>query len=319
MVQTADEGGASQPSCGCVLLVDDEREFLGELEIALTDCGHRCVCTTHPTEALRLLDERPDIDVVVSDIRMPDMDGLALLSAVRERFGDRTWLQVIFITGHASLDAAIDALRLEAVDFLRKPVRRDEFIAAVERALRSAHEAREALARWQESGEQLARLGSEAARIAEALAAFSPGALERGPSREANREAAVRTGSRQEEEGRNEQTSRERLLQLIHSRRVKAAFFSGKLFAEPIWDMLLELMECRLRNRPVSVSSLCIASGIPATTALRRLEELEEEGLVVRVPDPKDGRRQFLELTDEAAKRLVGYLTTLDRKLRPSA
>jgi FixJ family two-component response regulator/DNA-binding MarR family transcriptional regulator len=301
-----------------VLVVDDERELLGELEIALTDCGHQCLCTTRPRDALRLLDERRDVDVVVSDIRMPEMDGLTLLSAMRERFGDRTWLQVIFITGHADVDTAVGALRLEAVDFLRKPLRRDEFIVAVNRALGNAREARRTLASWQESGQQLARLGSEAARIAEALAAFTPGILERAPSRQTDREAAARTGSKQEG-GRNEQTSRERLLQLIQSRRVKAAFFSGKLFAEPIWDMLLELLECRLRDRRVSVSSLCIASAIPATTALRRIEELEKEGLVVRVPDPKDGRRQFLELTDEAARRLVGYLTALDRKLRTTA
>lgn len=76
--------------------------------------------------------------------------------------------------------------------------------------------------------------------------------------------------------------------------------FGADLFGEASWDMLLELYDAEFTGRKVSVSSLCFASGVPQTTALRWIKVLEREGQIKRTPDPRDGRRYFMELTDDA-------------------
>ena len=77
--------------------------------------------------------------------------------------------------------------------------------------------------------------------------------------------------------------------------------------------MMLDLMAARLEGRQVAVSSLCIAAAVPATTALRWIKSLTEEGLFRRVQDPRDGRRVFIELSNEAAGALVQFFRAAAR------
>lgn len=95
---------------------------------------------------------------------------------------------------------------------------------------------------------------------------------------------------------------------LIRKRRKRSAAFGADLFADPVWDMMLDLLAARLDGRAVRTSSLCIAAGVPTTTALRWIRELTERGLFVRVPDPQDGRGVLIELSEDAAERLMEYL-----------
>lgn len=81
-------------------------------------------------------------------------------------------------------------------------------------------------------------------------------------------------------------------------RRKRAAIFGKpELFGEPAWDILLDLYIAHAEGKPVSVSSACIGSAAPATTGLRWLGVLAEEGLVVRENDADDNRRVLVRLT----------------------
>ena len=102
-----------------------------------------------------------------------------------------------------------------------------------------------------------------------------------------------------------------RLLLDMHASRMN--YFPSGLFADPAWDMLLDLTHARLAGKHISVSSLCIASGVPATTALRRITDLVEKGLAVRIKDNNDGRRIFVELTDDGFARMIHYLEKIER------
>ena len=104
-----------------------------------------------------------------------------------------------------------------------------------------------------------------------------------------------------------------RLKALIKLRQIRATHFQGDLFSDPCWDMLLDLMEARLNEKQVSVSSLCIASGVPQTTALRRIEDLIGAGLIARQDDLADRRRVFVSLTDECASRFGSYLDDISQ------
>lgn len=94
---------------------------------------------------------------------------------------------------------------------------------------------------------------------------------------------------------------------IIRRRQLRGQFFKDELFADPAWDMLLDLTAARAEHRRVSVTSLCIASGVPTTTALRWIKVLEQSGLVERKEDDTDRRRAFIALSDEGAETMARY------------
>lgn len=100
---------------------------------------------------------------------------------------------------------------------------------------------------------------------------------------------------------------------IIRARRLRDQFFDRELFADPAWDILLDLTAARLESTPVAVSSLCIAAAVPPTTALRWIKTLTEAGLLVRAADTRDGRRVFIELSEPAAAGMIAYLQAVAR------
>lgn len=82
---------------------------------------------------------------------------------------------------------------------------------------------------------------------------------------------------------------------------------------DPVWAMVLELCAARLEERELSVTSLCLASGLPVTTALRRLDELERDGRIRRQPDRTDRRRVFVELETEFHERVVAQILAMNQ------
>jgi DNA-binding MarR family transcriptional regulator len=102
-----------------------------------------------------------------------------------------------------------------------------------------------------------------------------------------------------------------RTIQKARSRRTK--FLSSALFAEPAWDMLLELFASAAEQKRVTIGDLCSASKVPQTTALRWIDILLREGLVTRRPDPLDGRRIHVEITPSAYQAMQDYASQLSR------
>lgn len=93
---------------------------------------------------------------------------------------------------------------------------------------------------------------------------------------------------------------------IYRSRRLRDDAFGeiANQFREPTWDILLDLYLAAAKGRPVSVSSACIGSGAPQTTAIRHLALLESAGLVVRTPNPMDNRAGIVTLTEDAIRRV---------------
>jgi DNA-binding MarR family transcriptional regulator len=97
---------------------------------------------------------------------------------------------------------------------------------------------------------------------------------------------------------------------LVHRLRLRRNdHFSSRLFGEPAWDMLLDLYINHADGKRVTVTSLCIAANVPATTALRHIQTLEQSGEVVRRPDPRDGRRHYIDLSDQGRERMEKALS----------
>ncbi|HEX7737729.1 MAG TPA: response regulator [Ktedonobacteraceae bacterium] len=116
-----------------VMLVDDDQMLLRALSetITLRMSTVTVETVTSTQEALQLLQER-EYSAIISDIQMPGMDGLELLSHVQKHYPD---IPVLLITGYNDQKIAIEAVRAGAYDYIRKPIERDDFIAALTRAL----------------------------------------------------------------------------------------------------------------------------------------------------------------------------------------
>lgn len=113
-----------------ILVIDDEQPTLKMFGLLLGALGHECRAAASGEEGLRLfLTEKPD--VVLTDIKMPGIDGMEVLRSLKEA-DPRT--EVIVITGHGDVDLAVAAMNLDATDFINKPVRSEDLVAALERA-----------------------------------------------------------------------------------------------------------------------------------------------------------------------------------------
>ncbi len=105
-----------------ILLVDDEKNILEIMRIALIDSGYDIISTTKPREALKIVQENI-FDAMITDIKMENMDGITLLKKVKEIYPD---MVVILITAYASVQTAVQALREGAADYITKPFRIEE-------------------------------------------------------------------------------------------------------------------------------------------------------------------------------------------------
>ena len=146
------------------------------------------------------------------------------------------------------------------------------------------------------NAERLRQLSDEVSRIASTLARLSAGP---GSSAPALHSHPV--------ESEIPPLSGDTVRKVIRARRLRSNYFSEELFADPAWDMMLDLLQAEIAQLRVPVSSLCIAAAVPATTALRWLKTLVGQGLFVRRADPHDGRRVFVELAPDTSTSLRRY------------
>jgi DNA-binding MarR family transcriptional regulator len=147
------------------------------------------------------------------------------------------------------------------------------------------------------ASQRLKQLSDEVGRIAATLARLStgPDAIPKAIERPAAASSDVPP------------VSGETVRSVIRARRIRSRYFDEELFADPAWDMLLDLLQAEIAQHRVPVSSLCIAAAVPATTALRWIKTMTDNGLFNRRADPHDGRRVFIELAPAASLAMRRY------------
>ncbi len=95
--------------------------------------------------------------------------------------------------------------------------------------------------------------------------------------------------------------------EMITARRRRSRFFPSEIFADPAWDILLDLYLAEIEQRRIMISNLCVAADVPPTTALRWITTLIERGLISRKPDKLDRRRVHVELTQSTSDGMRFY------------
>jgi DNA-binding NtrC family response regulator len=113
-----------------ILIVDDEKDFVEMLGLRLEDAGEIITPAYNGQECLDIL-EKTDIDVVILDILMPGMDGIATLKEIKKRF---PLVEVIMLTGHGTTESAVQGMKLGAFDYLLKPADFEDLTHKVESA-----------------------------------------------------------------------------------------------------------------------------------------------------------------------------------------
>jgi DNA-binding MarR family transcriptional regulator len=253
-------------------------------------------------------------DLVMVDCAVASADALALLSRLDMR-GGKAGAQLVVSTTMAALDSVFGCFSLSAPQILVDPGRAERIIA-IGRVL-----ARVSNLRLREMGEEdrlmLLRLTEQVGRIAERLEKLSPGQREGGGAFRFESPAQAWRAQGEDQRSAREEEQRPRLPEaavlrrIIKARQARMRHFDADLFADPAWDILLDLAAARAERQQVSVTSLCIAAGVPATTALRWIGQMVDADLLVRVSDPHDRRRAYIALSDNTADALAHYFSEI--------
>jgi DNA-binding response OmpR family regulator len=274
-----------------ILVVDDEPSAVEELVFTFNAAGMPAVGATTAHDGLETFLRDRSIGVIVSDIRMPTQDGISFLQKIR-RCGERgAACEVILATGFPEVASAIDAIDLKVGKYLLKPFEPDEMLASVSAALSRF---RRAMA--ESSAQDVAITGLRRLLGETGLQSVGPGSAK--PT-----SALVSPDERE----------KKRILTLksmLEFRDVRSEFLPQEIFGDPAWFMLLELALIDRSGKRTSVSGLCMTAKVSQTTALRRVQDMVEAGLIVRRNDPADRRRSYISLSPDARERLD---TLLDR------
>lgn len=261
---------------------------------------------------------RPLGEVVLVDC--PELSGreAAALARLDERAA-RSGAHLVISTSVAALDEVFSCCDLSAPQILVDPTQAER-VVALGRVL-----ARVPNLRLRElSGDDrltLLRLTEQVGEIASRLERLgSQGVSPAGGAFRFESPAPGYNGPDDEDESRNfirkprPPLPDPRLVRrILRQRHLRGKFFDGELFADPAWDILLDLTAARAEHRRVSVTSLCIASGVPPTTALRWIRQMTEAGLLERVEDDADRRRAFIALSDKSADAMARYFAELGK------
>ena len=115
-----------------ILLVDDEAPFVETMTKRLTKRKLKIFSALNGKDALKELGENSSIEIVLLDVKMPGIDGIETLQQIKKKY---PLVEVIMLTGHATVESAIDGMKLGAFDYLMKPCDMDHLMAKVEEAV----------------------------------------------------------------------------------------------------------------------------------------------------------------------------------------
>jgi len=282
--------GAERPP---VLIVSSGGGALRRAEEAIASAGWRTVAVPFEGAADRL-DRQVDASAVWIEFDSDEPDPEALIRAAigGHRFPTLVSLPFALLdrveaaVGDRATDLLVDANALDRITALSLVTARRGVATAV-------HEVSA-----EPSAARLRQLSDEVGRIAATLARLStsppPASVELQPLAGSDGDFSV---------------SGDTVRAVIRARRLRTRFFDADLFADPAWDMLLDLFQAEIAQHRVPVSSLCIAAAVPPTTALRWIKTMTDAGLFRRRADPHDGRRIFIELDPSASSAMRRYFS----------
>ncbi len=298
-----DSGARSVDRTLRLLIVEDEPLVAQEVYDALSGTGLSIAIAEDGVEAVLWIAANGPPDIVLVDIRMPRMDGISFVSRMISNLPEGHQCAVIFASGHGTVGHVAAAMRLDALDFLEKPMDRMQVRAAVDRARRRLAERRNETSRQIELLAEVRQIRDRSDALMSELTSAVPG--RRGAPDRMSRPSGLAVVP----ESTDIYADVTALLQRVQ--KVRKRILGEEGLDDTIWEMLLDLMAAHLRGEVVTVTSLCMVSDSPQTTALRRIEQMEAVGLVERQPDEGDRRRRIVTLTPKGIDGISRYLSAV--------
>lgn len=263
-------------------------------------CGLRVSQTMSIADAAALVAGRGSVSLVLVEIGDVFSDDAAAVLAMLDDQAADSRTAVIVSCSQSTLDATAAHIAAPYATLICDPSPADRVLA-----IYAAMPGTTGVAETGRAAEvhQLLHLTDEVARIARAIA----GLPDHGTTGSAVSDRLTGYRSTPTRETPVAVTAAD-IRTMIRWRRRRDGLFPADLFADPAWDMMLDLAAARLEGAQVAVSSLCIAAAVPATTALRWIKTLTEAGLFERVADPNDRRRIHIRLSEAVATTVLGFL-----------
>lgn len=257
--------------------------------------------------------EQPLGDLVLVDC--PVIEGAELAALVQlDMRAARSGTQLVVSTSIGSLDDVFGCLDQSSAQILVSPSRADRVVALGRLLTAEGARVRELSDHDRMS---LLRLTEQVSQIAQQLETLS-GPADDGAVVKASAFSFDGNGARDPAAQRLTRKTRPALpdprlvRKVIRQRQMRGRIFQSDLFADPAWDMLLDLTAARVEHKRVSVTSLCLASGVPPTTALRWINQMTDMGLFCRAEDDSDRRRAFVTMSEKACDAMAQYFAEVD-------
>lgn len=266
-----------------VLVVDDDEAGLCDLTASLQRAGLACAGASTGWQALETLVAGTIPSVVVTDISMPELDGIELAQRLT-RMEVPKLPEIVFISGNAGLGHAVDAIRLGARDLLTKPIDLRRLIQIVKEVQLERH-----------------ALSSPATASSRLRADRSP------------------DHPRRHEPMDVEAMSIRVLKSLRNLQRIRREHLPAGLAVEASWEILLDLYISDERKGRNSLTAVGASAGVALTSALRRIHELESKGMISRVSDERDKRRATARLTEEGREAVESFVRAYVDRCRDEA
>lgn len=279
-----------------ILVVEDDPACAEGLQEVLEECGYTTVWAKAPHEAVEAIGREERIGVVILDLRLPELDGVRLLSKLRAAAagGRGASLQAILCSGNADPRDLDSAMRSGFSAFIPKPIARTDLLNAVADSVR----------RYSKSEQDRASRDGLLNRFRKLEDSF--GGLAREVASMSNLPLAEALG-KQEDSGNphpalDKAWHAVQCRRLMHEARQTDALLTRLQIEDAEWRLLLSLFEAELEGKEISATSLALAAGASASAGLRRVAALTQRGLVFRAEDRSDARRALVELTESGRK-----------------
>lgn len=289
------------------LIIADDADAAAEALAALALAGCTARRPVGFADAAADISNYDGLDLIVIETTGAPDDLLDLVLARADTIACERSLGIVATVLPGQIDAAAAQLLGPRAQILCNPGQAER-VSAIAAAKWRARGVMDDVNRESESA-RLRRLSEEVARIADTLARLTRG--DDAEPRPGVRDRGV--GYRGPDAGPAVEIAATEVRSVIRARRLRAQFFADELFADPAWDMLLDLFAAELERRQVSVSSLCIAAAVPPTTALRWIGTLHEAGLFERQADPSDRRRAYIGLSAKGLEGMRSYAGAVKR------
>ena len=313
-------GYADEP---ITLIFSDNEAGIEAARDAILTAGGRIGASTSIAEASRRLDHQVAADAIYIDIAHYDRSAIDALFGDIDRWCDGTPTPAILSVPIDVIDLVAERMNDDRITFLCQPSSADRIEALTASWMQQKRALNDISSEL--DGIRVKRIADEVSRLSRSLSRLVAGSV-----------TPLDTATETDENGRVKGVRLDFLADpmaspaipaidssevrtMLRLRRMRNNYFSSELFADPAWDMLLDLTAAQLEGEKVAVSSLCIAAAVPATTALRWIKTMCDAKLFERHADPLDGRRIFIALSPGASHAMLTYLGEVKRSVGQAA